>query len=71
MSGPTISIGLGARGLKDKDFFTLSDPYVTISKPELQGGFTVLRTSETKNVKSAWIGFETVQFIFWGSFRIL
>merc|ERR1711872_330189 len=48
MSGPTISIGLGARGLKDKDFVSVSDPYVTISRPDTKGGFVVLRTSETK-----------------------
>jgi len=43
-----ISIGLGARGLKDQDFFTVSDPYVTISRPDAQGGFVKIRTSETK-----------------------
>jgi len=48
MSGPTISLGLGARGLKDKDFISVSDPYVTVSRPDARGGFTVLRTSETK-----------------------
>merc|ERR1711872_958009 len=48
MTGPTISIGLGARGLKDKDFVSVSDPYVTISRPDTKGGFVVLRTSETK-----------------------
>jgi len=48
MSGPTISIGLGARGLKDKDFVSVSDPYVTVSRPDTRGGFIVLRTSETK-----------------------
>lgn len=45
-----ISIGLGARGLKDQDFFTVSDPYVTISRPDAQGGFVKIRTSETKKV---------------------
>ena len=50
MSGPTISLGLGARGLKDKDFMSVSDPYVTVSRPDARGGFTVLRTSETKKV---------------------
>ena len=48
MSGPTISLGLGCRGLKDKDFLSVSDPYVTVSRPDASGGFTVLRTSETK-----------------------
>jgi len=48
MSGPTISLGLGARGLKDKDFMSVSDPYVTIARPDATGGFTILRTSETK-----------------------
>ena len=51
MSGPTISIGLGARGLKDKDFVSVSDPYVTVSRPDTRGGFIVLRTSETKKVR--------------------
>eukprot|EP00092_Neocalanus_flemingeri_P034247 GFUD01037244.1.p1 GENE.GFUD01037244.1~~GFUD01037244.1.p1 ORF type:complete len:140 (+),score=41.79 GFUD01037244.1:97-516(+) len=49
MSGPTISFGLGGRKLKDKDLFGKSDPYVTISRPNTSGGFTVLRTSETRN----------------------
>lgn len=49
MSATTISLGLGGRGLKDKDFFGKSDPYVTISKPNASGGFTLLRTSETKD----------------------
>eukprot|EP00092_Neocalanus_flemingeri_P014620 GFUD01015771.1.p1 GENE.GFUD01015771.1~~GFUD01015771.1.p1 ORF type:complete len:209 (+),score=50.84 GFUD01015771.1:100-726(+) len=48
MSEPTISLGLGARELKDKDFFSKSDPYVTISRPDTSGGFTVIRSSETK-----------------------
>ena len=52
MSGPTISLGLGARGLKDKDFMSVSDPYVTVSRPDARGGFTLLRTSETKKVIS-------------------
>jgi hypothetical protein len=51
MSGPTISLGLGCRGLKDKDFISVSDPYVTVSRPDATGGFTVLRTSETKKVQ--------------------
>ena len=54
MSGPTISLGLGARGLKDKDFMSVSDPYVTIARPDATGGFTILRTSETKKVGIAW-----------------
>merc|ERR1719318_391031 len=48
MTGPTISIGLGARGLRDRDFLSLSDPYVTIARPDTGGGFRVVRTSETK-----------------------
>ena len=51
MSGPGISLGLGARKLKDKDFFGKSDPYVIISKPSTSGGFTVLRTSDTRQVR--------------------
>ena len=50
MSGRTISLGLGAVGLKDKDFFGVSDPYVIISRPNPQGGFSRIRTSETINV---------------------
>merc|ERR1712126_355468 len=49
MSGRTISLGLGAVGLKDKDFFGVSDPYVIISRPNPQGGFSRIRTSETIN----------------------
>ena len=51
MDATTISIGLGGRGLKDKDFFGKSDPYITISKPDTSGGFTLIRTSETKEVR--------------------
>merc|ERR1712133_140400 len=47
MSGRTISLGLGAVGLKD--FFGVSDPYVIISRPNPQGGFSRIRTSETIN----------------------
>jgi len=49
MSRRTISLGLGAVGLKDKDFFGVSDPYVIISRPNPQGGFSRIRTSETIN----------------------
>ena len=52
MSGRTVSLGLGARKLKDKDWIGKSDPYLTISKPETSGGFTLLRTSETKDVST-------------------
>ena len=55
MSGPGISLGLGARKLKDKDFFGKSDPYVIISKPSTSGGFTVLRTSDTRQVRKEGI----------------
>jgi len=48
MSGRSISLGLGARNLRDRDFFGVSDPYVTISRPNPSGGFTKIRTSETK-----------------------
>ena len=50
MTGPAISIGLGARGLRDRDFLSLSDPYVTIARPDTSWGFRVIRTSETKKV---------------------
>merc|ERR1712110_874676 len=42
------SLGLGARNLRDRDFFGVSDPYVVISRPNPSGGFTKIRTSETK-----------------------
>jgi len=48
MSGRSISLGLGARNLRDRDFFGVSDPYVVISRPNPSGGFTQIRTSETK-----------------------
>merc|ERR1711874_929447 len=48
MSGKSISLGLGARNLRDQDFFGVSDPYVVISRPNPSGGFTKIRTSETK-----------------------
>ena len=48
MSGRSISLGLGARNLRDRDFFGVSDPYVIISRPNPSGGFTKIRTSETK-----------------------
>merc|ERR1711874_377765 len=48
MSGKSISLGLGARNLRDRDFFGVSDPYVVISRPNPSGGFTKIRTSETK-----------------------
>ena len=44
----TISIGLAGKNLKDRDFFGVSDPYCTISRPEPSGGFRKIRTSETK-----------------------
>ena len=47
----TISLGLSGRDLKDKDFFGKSDPYVVISRPNLGGGFEMILTSETKQVK--------------------
>ena len=50
MTVPTISIGLGDRGLRDRDFLSLSDPFVTIARPDTGGGFRVIRTSETKKV---------------------
>jgi len=44
----SISLGLSARKLKDHDLFSKSDPYITISRPNQSGGFSLLRTSETK-----------------------
>jgi len=48
MSGPRISLGLGAKNLKDHDWIGVSDPYVVVSRPNESGGFTKIRTSETK-----------------------
>jgi len=49
MSSAKVGLGLGARGLKDKDWGPgVSDPYVVISRPSSTGGFQMLRTSETK-----------------------
>jgi hypothetical protein len=44
-----VTLGLGARNLKDTDYFSKSDPFVVVSKPTLSGGFEVIRQSETKN----------------------
>ena len=52
MSGPRISLGLGAKNLKDHDWIGVSDPYVVVSRPNENGGFTNIRTSETKMVKN-------------------
>jgi len=49
MSSAKVGLGLGARGLKDKDWGPgVSDPYVVISRPSSTGGFQMLRTSEVK-----------------------
>ena len=47
----TISLGLSGRDLKDKDFLGKSDPYVVISRPNMGGGFEMILTLETKEVK--------------------
>merc|ERR1711971_1284999 len=47
-NGPSISIGLGARNLRDRDWLSKSDPYIVISRPSTSGSFQVLRKSETK-----------------------
>ena len=47
----TISLGLSGRDLKDKDFLGKSDPYLVISRPNMGGGFEMILTSETKQVK--------------------
>lgn len=47
-SGKKIMIGFGARKLRDKDMMSKSDPFLMISRPSISGGFTMLRTSETK-----------------------
>ncbi|XP_023344268.1 copine-8 [Eurytemora carolleeae] len=43
-----VSLGLGARKLRDTDYFSKSDPFCVVSRPNLQGGFTQIRISETK-----------------------
>jgi len=49
MNSGRVGLGLGARGLKDKDWGPgVSDPYVVISRPSVHGGFQILRTSEVK-----------------------
>jgi len=47
-NGPSISIGLGARNLRDRDWLSKSDPYIVVSRPSTSGSFQVLRKSETK-----------------------
>merc|ERR1712215_283585 len=73
MSGTTISFGLGARGLKDKDFLSVSDPYVRISRPSPSGGFIELRTSETKKntLNPDWDDFMFLETDFGGQDREL
>jgi len=44
-----VTLGLGARNLRDTDYFSKSDPFVVVSRPNLAGGFQIIRTSETKN----------------------
>ena len=46
----SIILGLGARDLKDKDFFGKSDPYVIVSRPLMGGGYAQVLVSETKKV---------------------
>jgi len=43
-----VSLGLGARNLRDRDWLSKSDPYILISRPSTTGSFQVLRRSETK-----------------------
>eukprot|EP00088_Acartia_fossae_P029734 TRINITY_DN3062_c0_g1_i7.p1 TRINITY_DN3062_c0_g1~~TRINITY_DN3062_c0_g1_i7.p1 ORF type:complete len:301 (-),score=60.29 TRINITY_DN3062_c0_g1_i7:168-1070(-) len=43
-----VTLGLGARNLRDTDYFSKSDPFIVISKPTLSGNFEIIRTSETK-----------------------
>lgn len=44
----SVSLGLGARNLADKDYFSKSDPFCVISRPDVNGGFKQIRISETK-----------------------
>ena len=47
-NGATISLGVGARRLRDRDYLSTSDPYLLVSKPSASGGYTQLRKSETR-----------------------
>ena len=51
MQKRSLALGLNGRKLTDKDIFSKSDPYVVISRPLPSGGWTPIRTSETKKVK--------------------
>ena len=51
MQKSTVALGLSGRKLTDKDIFSKSDPYVVISRPIPRGGYTPIRTSETKMVQ--------------------
>ena len=50
MQRNTLAIGLNGIKLANKDIFSKSDPYVVISRRIPNGGWTSLRTSETKKV---------------------
>ena len=45
-----VTLGIGAKELKNLDTFSKSDPYLKISVPSPTGGFRLLKTSETKKV---------------------
>ena len=50
MQRSSLAIGLSGRKLADKDIFSKSDPYLVIYRRIPSGGWTPIRTSETKKV---------------------
>ena len=51
-----ISLGVSGHGLKDKDLFGKSDPYLVISRPDTRGQYTTVKQTETKknNLNPDW-----------------
>jgi len=47
MQQQTLTLGIRGYKLANKDIFSKSDPYIVISKPVNNGGYTAIRTSET------------------------
>ena len=44
----TISLGVGGRQLRDRDYLSTSNRYLLVSKPSASGSFTQMRKSETR-----------------------
>jgi len=59
MQRSSLAIGLSGRKLADKDIFSKSDPYLVIYRRIPSGGWTPIRTSETKknNLNPDWSEF--------------